>query len=307
MTRITRSRQLAIKKKAREVARETGFLELPVDPAIIAEKKDITLQGWEASKPGLSGFLMIQGGQVGIGYSTAIQNNGFKNFTIAHELGHYHLEGHIDFLIKEDSPCHFSKSGFVSDLKHEREADLFAAELLMPYQLFTKALQEAEKIRGKGFPAISHLAEEANTSIVATALRYAEVSDDPVAVIVSSNQEIEYSWCSPSLLQTVNFRPFQKGNPVARGTITEKFNVDESSIKQGLTAKSTCCFSDWSPESRRIEFNEDVVGLGHYEKVLTVLFSEEAIDSDEEEDEEDSNSGLLPSMRWEQRDRSRRI
>ena len=32
---------------------------------------------------------MRVGDQFGIGYSTAISNKGFENFTIGHELGHY--------------------------------------------------------------------------------------------------------------------------------------------------------------------------------------------------------------------------
>ncbi len=38
-------------------------------------------------------MLLREGNEFGIFYSTAISNKGFQRFSIAHELGHYSLEG----------------------------------------------------------------------------------------------------------------------------------------------------------------------------------------------------------------------
>ena len=60
-----------------------------------------------------------------------IDNIGFQNFSVAHELGHYFLPGHIDAVLA-DGDVHESRAGFASGDRYEMEADHFAATLLMP-------------------------------------------------------------------------------------------------------------------------------------------------------------------------------
>ena len=81
----------------------------------------------------------------------------------------------------------------------EREADFFAAALLMPAALFRKATRAA----GDGFPAIERLAGQCVTSITATAIRFAEFSESAVAVIVSSNEAVDFCLSFP-VLQDLN-------------------------------------------------------------------------------------------------------
>jgi hypothetical protein len=80
--------------------RQGGFKALPIDPRKIAEASKIKLMPWKPDKLGISGFLMRAGENFGIGYSTAIENPGFINFTTAHELGHHFLSGHVEALLE---------------------------------------------------------------------------------------------------------------------------------------------------------------------------------------------------------------
>jgi Zn-dependent peptidase ImmA (M78 family) len=52
-------------------------------------------------------------------------------FSIAHELGHFYLDEHRAFLLR-GGQSHSSSSEFAADDDIEREADAFAAGLLMP-------------------------------------------------------------------------------------------------------------------------------------------------------------------------------
>jgi hypothetical protein len=297
---IVREREII--QSAATAVKDNGFASLPVDPRKIATTAKIELMPWKPEKLGISGFLMRAGDDFGIGYSTAIQNEGFINFTIAHELGHYFLSGHVEAVIGYGSGIHYSESGFISNDVHEREADAFAAELLMPQPFFKAALQQA----GAGFNAVQTLAEAARTSIVATAIRFAKLADDPVAVILTTGSRIEWCFLSTQLRECRGIYPLGKRSVLPARSTTAKFNGDACRVERGEKAEGSCSLNDWFENAPDVEIKEDVVGLGHYGKTLTVLFTEELLTEEEEgEHEEDDMVNGLPSSRWRARDKVR--
>lgn len=297
---ISSVRERQIIECASDLVRQGEFKALPIDPRKIAGASRIKLMPWKPDKLGISGFLMRSGENFGIGYSTAIENPGFINFTIAHELGHYFLSGHVEALFGNADGTHYSASGFVSNSVHEREADAFAAELLMPAQFFKPALQRS----GSGFQAIQSLAKTGRTSIVATAIRFSKLCDDPVAVILTTGSQIEWCFLSKELKHCRGVYPLAKGSVLPTMSATAKFNSDPARIERSEQVEDFCSLSDWFERSPDVEFKEDVVGLGHYGKTLTVLYTEELLTQTDEEDEEDTETGL-PSSRWRARDQSR--
>ncbi len=146
--------------------REENISALPVDPIALAEARGIEVIAKSAEAKGVSGMLISIPGQneFVIAYATHIDNEGFKRFSIAHELGHFILDGHCDHLLSHEN-IHYSRAGFMSGDKYEREADHFAAGLLMPEPLFSPAMERA----GSGFQAIQTLKDQFVTSITATA------------------------------------------------------------------------------------------------------------------------------------------
>jgi len=298
---ISGLREQQILQCALETVQDNGFSALPVDPRTIAARAGIGLRSWEPDKAGISGFLMRHGDSFGIGYSTAIKNEGFINFTIAHELGHYFLDGHVDALLQNGSTIHYSQSGFVSNDVHEREADCFASELLMPAPFFKAALRQS----GSGFAAIERLASLARTSIVATAIKFAKLAEDPLAVILSSGNQVEWCFLSPELKKCRGVNFLEKKSFIPSGSVSDKFIRDGKSVLAGDKLEGFSSLQTWFEKAPDVEFKEDVVGLGHYGKTLTVLFTEEALnDEDEIEEDEDSDSDL-PSNRWRKRDQFR--
>jgi len=291
---ISKLRQQQVTRCAEDVVCDPdyGFSSFPVDPLIIAKKKEILLNPFKPTKPGILGVLMKQGDQFGIGYSTAIENDGLIHFTVAHELGHYFLPGHVDALFKNGNQCHMSKSGFVSDDPVEREADLFAATLLMPQGLFLPALRRA----GSGFSAIEKMATLCRTSITATAIRFAEFSEDPCIVVVSSGSEINFCCFSRAIRELRNVSWPKAGDSLPISAATSRFNQLKENVERGMRRESTSTLSDWVEGAPGLELNEDVIGLGQYGKTLTVLFANEALDDDDEQDE-DRDDGYRPS--WE--------
>jgi len=285
---LSKIRRLEVVKCAEDLVKDLRIEVFPVDPIRIARDRGITVQSWRPSKKGVSGFLMKNGDAFGISYSSFIANQGFINFTVGHELGHYFLPGHVDQLFAEGVSIHYSQSGFISNDHCEKEADLFSATLLMPDSLFRKAAHTS----GDGFQAIEKLAGLCVTSMTATAIRYAELSENPVAVILSEAGGVQFCCLSDVLRERQGLTWPNRGDPIPATTATADFQKAPENVARGAKANGFSMLDDWFEGAPRLEMKEDVVGLGNYGKTLTILFSDEEV---EEVDEDDV--GWKP--RWE--------
>ncbi|WP_419617892.1 ImmA/IrrE family metallo-endopeptidase [Thiolapillus sp.] len=192
-------------REAERLLKEWGIQSLPVNPLAIAEQHNIACQGMPSKSGGVSGMFIKSGDAYGILYATHIDNEGFQNFSIGHELGHYFLPDHPEAVFS-GSDIHNSRAGFVSDDEHESEADHFACGLLMPNYLFDPALEQA----GDGLDAIKSLKECCGTSLTATAIRYAQRTPEPTAIIVSIGDKVDYCFMSDELRAPLLIAP----NPV---------------------------------------------------------------------------------------------
>jgi Zn-dependent peptidase ImmA (M78 family) len=154
------------KQKAEAFLRDEGLTTLPVDPFAIARTRDIEVKPKPDTAGGVSGMLLRHGDVFGILYATHVKSEGFQRFSVAHELGHFLLDGHIDHVLPQDG-MHTSHAGFVSDDPYEAEADQFAAGLLMPAGPLKRVLGRQDP----SLEAIESLASLCNTSLTATAIR----------------------------------------------------------------------------------------------------------------------------------------
>jgi hypothetical protein len=112
---------------------------------------------------------------------------GRIRFSIAHELGHYFLDHHRERLLAGDS--HNSEGGFICERALEKEADCFAACLLMPERPF------ARRFRDRGFLTLEEIitsADEVMVSREAFAIRYAQLATETCAVVVSTGGRVLY-------------------------------------------------------------------------------------------------------------------
>ena len=236
-------------------------------------------------------MLLRHGDEFGILYATHIANEGFQRFSIGHELGHFFLDGHIDQILPADG-VHSSFAGFVSADPYELEADHFSAGLLMPAELFASALGRC----GQGLTAVESLASQCHTSLTATAIRYAELTDDAVAVVMSTGKVIDYCFLSDTIKTLPELTWLRKGSPVPRHTATAKFNADPARIISADRTVVDVDISDWLDGTRAVEATEEVIGLGRYGKTLTVLTCPSLVDETYQDEDEDEDSYL--KERW---------
>lgn len=103
------------RQKGEQLAKQFGFEKPSIDPFKIAEEENIVVEAKAPDREGMSGCIVFTDDGVGIIYATHIRSEGFKRFTVAHELGHYFLDGHPEEILKT-APVHFSRAGFTQGM-----------------------------------------------------------------------------------------------------------------------------------------------------------------------------------------------
>lgn len=270
-----------VSRLAEDFAKENNATEYPINLSALCEKLDISLLPLsDQNSP--SGMLIHERDNFTIAYVGNTGNDGFERFCIAHELAHYALPGHCEAIFKTGS-THESRAGFISELKYEREADIFAASLLMPKSMFQN---EISRLSLRGVSVIKKIADQFSTSILSTAIRFISLTSDPAALIVSSKQSVDYCFMSSSFKDLKGLSWIRKNEPLPRDSRTFQFNLDEKNISECRVEEDSSCLSVWFSSRKEIEVSEDIIGLGRTGKTMTLLYDVVLPDEDEIDDDE---------------------
>ena len=126
---------------------------------------------------GMDGRIVREGNAAIVTVNSAIKFEGQKRFVIAHELGHFFLHPTTRQIetVDADQLNNWSEKQEIE----EYEANLFAAELLMPESLIMP------RIKGKNpsFDLVASLAEEFRTTFTATAVQYVLNTTEECAIV----------------------------------------------------------------------------------------------------------------------------
>jgi len=270
------------KGQGEKFAADEGNTSFPVDLLAIASKRKIIIEAITDAEPGVSAMLLRDGNTFGIFYSTAIPSLGFQRFSIAHELGHYFLEGHVDQM-PFDGGMHASRAGTFCRDVFEQEADSFASGLLMPSRLFKRALNGFED----GLAGVKGLADLCQTSLTATAIRYAELTEAATAIIISTGKTVDFACLSPAMKAFAKLIWLRPGDLLPTGTLTANFNTQRDQFTEDELTDETD-LRLWFDGMRPRDVIEEVIGLGRYGKTLTVVTCTDTDGDGEDEEEEDS-------------------
>lgn len=276
---------------AEKLVKDLGITTLPIDPFAIAHDHGIQVKGKPSDVAGVSGMLVHHHGNFGIFYATHIKSRGFQRFSVAHELGHYFLPNHPDAVFGPDG-VHESRAGFCSDDPYEREADHFAAGLLMPRFLVRKQLLKF----AEGLNGVEALSNICDTSLPATAIRYAQVTDALAATIQSTGNRIDWCFKSDALKALKGLDWIRKNQPLPKNCATYRFNKENNNIQSAERLEDNGNLQDWFNGPYDVEIIEEVKGLGSYEKTLTVLTTED-FDPEEQEENDELEESWTPRFR----------
>jgi IrrE N-terminal-like domain len=146
----------------------------------------------EAPLSGAEAWITMLPGKARMRLSSSITDPRRRRFTIAHELGHFELHRFARGL----GVC---QSGDLDDWRfdesqpnNEREANQFAADLLLPRRFVEPLCMDADP----SLEGIGAIADRFITSLTATAIRYTEYCPHPVAVVFSTAGMVR--WYRPS-------------------------------------------------------------------------------------------------------------
>lgn len=185
-----------------------GLPRFPVDVAALAQdfsrqvfpEAPISMVGGLNLSKGVEGMLMPRpdgSGEWGIIYNESIRSAGRRNFTLAHELGHYllHREAHPGGL-----QCTNRNMADWDSARNriEAEANTFASYLLMPLDDFRAQI----KGRAIDIDVMTELAERYAVSLTAAILKWMTITDKRAMIVVGKEGFIDWAWSSQSLLRS---------------------------------------------------------------------------------------------------------
>lgn len=125
----------------------------------------------------MDGCLVRDGQSAVISVRSSLRFEGQRRFVIAHELGHFFLHPHARQMETVDT--HQANNWSEKQDAEEYEANLFAAELLMPRALFKPRAANQEP----SFQLIEALAVEFSTTLTATAVQFVLTTSDECALV----------------------------------------------------------------------------------------------------------------------------
>lgn len=191
-------------KQADELIERLG-MTLPIDPLAIAKTEYPLLRaGGDDFGDSFDGklkyrkdhqcFLLLFNNRYDVGQLPG-EHHPRTRFSISHELGHFFLDRHHQYLRNGGRPRP-SFSEFRSEEIMEREADAFAASLLMPTRSFRSLVNVAELSRER----LLDLAGQFQVSLVSAAIRSVRLCDYPCALAGIRDRDVAWMFASDSLI-----------------------------------------------------------------------------------------------------------
>jgi Zn-dependent peptidase ImmA (M78 family) len=279
------------KHSATNLLKKLGIKSLPINPFEISASLRIPVV--ETSTRGYEGLLLQDDSNARIIIDSNIINIGRKHFTLAHELGHYSIPSHTKVNFKCISDFF---NPFRRNPSDEIEANQFASELLLPEDLIKPILHTYKP----DFDNIGELSEDCGTSLTATAIKFASLTDECCVLIATSNNRIEWFQKSPSF-------PYEyyveRGKTISHGTLTASYSFKGVIKEQDTQEVHASFWFNGKGIDNTTTIIESCVPMPYYGVVLTMLwFPEYPFDSQDYSDDDEEYRYEADENTWRWRD-----
>lgn len=174
---------LDIENKAQLILNSLKLHSAPIPVDDVAKRSGVILVAFDLGED-VSGLLHMKEGSASIGFNPN-ESKLRQRFTIAHELGHYFLHREDDKIFV-DNENYYQSIMFRttkqlnlsdSDYQREKEANAFAAALLMPQNLIQKELKKYNGYDLSDNSMITELAKKFEVSIQAMSYRIINLAE----------------------------------------------------------------------------------------------------------------------------------
>jgi hypothetical protein len=262
-----------IEAKVQEVLKDWELEEtMPIDPLHIAKEEGIeVLPGdYDDCIEGRIEYHKENGiGQFYLMYGNAklpFRPDGRVRFSIAHELGHFYLTEHRKYLLS--GRFHNSVTDFVSTEPWEREADKFAASLLMPTEMFRDQVRDRADFLT--LQDLSNLASNVfQTSLTSTVRRYVDMNFEPCCMVMAEKGVIKWSKSSEDMRkQALGWT--NSGSKLPPNSLTAKAIISKLSGTQ-LTSSGSVDSSVWFNRQNSCQMFEETLLLTNWGRTLTFI------------------------------------
>ncbi len=160
---------------------------------------------------GALALLARKGDAAWIGLSDKHDHPGQVRFSIAHELGHLLLDhGGLEVCTRR------SMQGLDGDRDPEAEANAFAADALLPEHL----VRQRCEVSPVNLDVVRDIAEEFHASLVASAIRFAELTSERCAVVLSRRGRVRWA------VRSATFWPeIRRGQAITPSSAAHEYTV----------------------------------------------------------------------------------
>lgn len=245
------------------IARDVGIIEIQDFPTHQFEGMLVSLQDKSA------GFISV---------SKFIREATRRRFTISHELGHFLITTHANKFL-----CNSYDLNNYHDRSNpwEIEANQFAAELLMPMEYFSREIYNEVP----SYDLIQSLTKTFGSSLTSTLIRYKDLTDESIAIVLSEDSIIKWAYSSEA------FRYFIESQiKLSQDSYAIEYFRGNDLPKEFQEVDRDVWF-DASNIKHHLEVRELSIPLPYYRQVLSVIWLYE--DEEEIEDYEDEFDGYL--------------
>jgi len=223
--------ELNIRTKARQFMAGLDLSKIDTDLSVYLQKVNARLKATEMDE-GESGYTLTKRDGTSTIIVNELERRERQRFSACHEIGHIVLE--LSSNHQETPPWSYAKRE-----ENEIACDIFAAELLMPYDLFKADVDKAEP----SFELIDRLRTKYVTSFAATASRVAAVTDYPCAFVTMNSSVIRHASRSAAL-RTLNAWIAPK-SPVPEGSVAHQLAKDDQRFGESSGISQDVWFQDW--------------------------------------------------------------
>lgn len=205
----------------------------------------------------------------GILLNKSIKSETRKKFTLAHEIGHAEIPTHTGSLyqcLSDDIEFSFKQK------EQEKEANAFAAALLMPEDFVTSTIKD----NPIGLEPIKQIAERCQTSLVSSALRYIKYCPELALIMLSRNGKVKFYSLAKELTAKKIFFLTPDSSLIKGSSAYTLFNSQQ--IAHGhREEKGKISLNVWfqGQDYSKYDCYEHAISLPKYNSILSVAWLEE--------------------------------